>query len=50
MPNINEEKRARIQWNKLFEPNLYTKTEIEPQMTPIEFDGGNCWEKDDEDD
>ena len=48
MPGINEEKRMRLQWNKLFEPNLYSKTEIEPQMAPLEYDGGDSWENEDE--
>ena len=45
MPEINEEKRARVQWNKLFEPNLYTKTEIEEREQQKEFDGGDSWEE-----
>ncbi len=47
MPSgINEEKRARIQWNKLFEPNLYSKTELKEREAQEKFDGGDCWEED----
>ena len=48
---INEEKRARVQWNKLFEPHLYSKTELKElkeQEAPKDFDGGDYWEDDDE--
>jgi len=45
---IDKEKRARVQWNKLFEPTLHSETELKPTEDNEDFNGGDCWEEEDE--